>query len=34
VNRLYLAALSRPPIADETSAGVNMLGQQPTSEGI
>ena len=34
IRRLYLAALSRPPSADESAAATQMLGQQPTPESI
>jgi Protein of unknown function (DUF1549)/Protein of unknown function (DUF1553)/Planctomycete cytochrome C len=34
VKRLYLAALSRPPSAEELAAATEMLGPQPAPEGI
>ena len=34
INRLYLAALSRPPTNDEQTTAVEMLGAQPTIENI
>ncbi|MBW8885426.1 MAG: hypothetical protein JF612_11795 [Planctomycetia bacterium] len=34
VNRLYLAALSRPPTKDELTAATDMLGAEPTTESV
>jgi hypothetical protein len=34
IERLYFAALSRPPSADERTAAAEMLGPKPTAESI
>jgi uncharacterized protein DUF1549/uncharacterized protein DUF1553/cytochrome c len=34
IKRLYLAALSRPPTAEELTAATNLLGQEPNAEVV